>query len=86
VVAVDGPQQRGFAGAIGAVHHPAFARADFQVDAAQDVHVVDVHVARRSSTSSGDAAPAGRAPARGTAALPGAAARAPSRRASRRDR
>jgi hypothetical protein len=31
-------------GAVGAMHHPALARSHFQVDAAQDVHVVDEHV------------------------------------------
>ena len=44
VIAIERAQQRRFARAVGAVHHPAVAGGDFEIHAAQDVHVVDVHV------------------------------------------
>ena len=44
VIAIDRAQQRRFARAIRAVHHPAIAGGHFQIDAVQDVRVVDVHV------------------------------------------
>ena len=49
VIAVDRPQQRGLARAIRAMHHPAIASGNFQVDAVQDLHVVDVTRSARPS-------------------------------------